>query len=158
MQVLIVEDEEALSTLLRYNLEAEGFLVDSAARGDDAELLLAERIPDLVLLDWMLPGLSGIELCRRIRAAPQSLQGRMAMAFRTKSNVGGRLPKLTRARRWTSLTTDERMDPGVNRVSRAASTRNPSESNVDDTGVCIPNLNGILTDGSKTTTERAACA
>ncbi|MGX9979930.1 phosphate regulon transcriptional regulator PhoB [Methylobacterium fujisawaense] len=68
MQVLIVEDEEALTTLLRYNLEAEGFLVDSAARGDDAELLLAERIPDLVLLDWMLPGLSGIELCRRIRA------------------------------------------------------------------------------------------
>ncbi len=68
MQVLIVEDEEALTTLLRYNLEAEGFLVDSATRGDDAELLLAERTPDLVLLDWMLPGLSGIELCRRIRA------------------------------------------------------------------------------------------
>jgi len=68
MRVLIVEDEEALSTLLRYNLEAEGFSVDAAARGDDAELLLAERTPDLVLLDWMLPGLSGIELCRRIRA------------------------------------------------------------------------------------------
>ncbi len=68
MRVLIVEDEEALTTLLRYNLEAEGFSVDSAARGDDAELLLAERTPDLVLLDWMLPGLSGIELCRRIRA------------------------------------------------------------------------------------------
>ncbi len=56
MRVLIVEDEEALTTLLRYNLEAEGFSVDAAARGDEAELLLAERTPDLVLLDWMLPG------------------------------------------------------------------------------------------------------
>ena len=68
MRVLIVEDEEALPTLLRYNLEAEGGAVDAAARGDEAELLMAERMPDLVLLDWMLPGLSGIELCRRIRA------------------------------------------------------------------------------------------
>ena len=67
-RILIVEDEEALTTLLRYNLEAEGFEVDAAARGDEAELRLQEQVPDLILLDWMLPGLSGIELCRRVRA------------------------------------------------------------------------------------------
>ncbi|WP_298961589.1 phosphate regulon transcriptional regulator PhoB [uncultured Methylobacterium sp.] len=66
--ILIVEDEDALTLLLRYNLEAEGFTVDAVARGDEAELRLRETVPDLVLLDWMLPGLSGIELCRRIRA------------------------------------------------------------------------------------------
>ena len=66
-RILIVEDEEPLTLLLRYNLEAEGFEVDSVARGDDAELHLRDHTPDLVLLDWMLPGLSGIELCRRLR-------------------------------------------------------------------------------------------
>ncbi|SON54104.1 Phosphate regulon transcriptional regulatory protein PhoB [Hartmannibacter diazotrophicus] len=66
-KVLIVEDEEPVSLLLRYNLEAEGFEVESADRGDDAEVRLREIVPDLVLLDWMLPGLSGIELCRRLR-------------------------------------------------------------------------------------------
>ena len=66
-RILIVEDEEPLTMLLRYNLEAEGYSVDSSARGDEAELMLREQTPDLVLLDWMLPGLSGIELCRRIR-------------------------------------------------------------------------------------------
>ena len=67
-RILIVEDEEPLTLLLRYNLEAEGYEVDIAARGDDAEIKLKESPPDLVLLDWMLPGLSGIELCRRGRA------------------------------------------------------------------------------------------
>ena len=67
-RILIVEDEESLTTLLRYNLEAEGFAVDVAIRGDEADLRLHEMTPDLVLLDWMVPGLSGIELCRRIRA------------------------------------------------------------------------------------------
>jgi two-component system phosphate regulon response regulator PhoB len=67
-RVLIVEDEEPLTLLLRYNLEAEGYEVDSVARGDDADIRLREQLPDLVVLDWMLPGLSGIELCRRIRA------------------------------------------------------------------------------------------
>jgi two-component system phosphate regulon response regulator PhoB len=67
-RVLIVEDEEPLTLLLRYNLEAEGYEVDCVASGDEAELRLRELVPDLVLLDWMLPGLSGIELCRRIRA------------------------------------------------------------------------------------------
>ncbi|MFC0218868.1 two-component system phosphate regulon response regulator PhoB [Pseudochelatococcus lubricantis] len=67
-RILIVEDEEPLALLLRYNLEAEGYSVDSVGRGDEAEIRLREQVPDLVLLDWMLPGLSGIELCRRVRA------------------------------------------------------------------------------------------
>jgi two-component system phosphate regulon response regulator PhoB len=67
LRILIVEDEEPLVLLLRYNLEAEGYAVDAVGRGDEAELRLREEVPDLVLLDWMLPGLSGIELCRRIR-------------------------------------------------------------------------------------------
>ena len=66
--ILIVEDEEPLSLLLRYNLEAEGYEVETVARGDEADARLREMRPDLVLLDWMLPGLSGIELCRRLRA------------------------------------------------------------------------------------------
>ena len=68
--ILIVEDEEPLTLLLRYNLEAAGYAVDCAARGDEAELKLRETTPDLILLDWMLPGLSGIEICRRLRARP----------------------------------------------------------------------------------------
>ncbi len=67
-KVLIVEDEEPLSLLLRYNLEAEGYAVETCVRGDEAEIRLRETQPDLLLLDWMLPGLSGIELCRRLRA------------------------------------------------------------------------------------------
>src|SRR5215471_5965765 len=70
--ILIVEDEEPLTMLLRYNLEAEGYTVETAVRGDEAEVRLAENLPDLVVLDWMLPGLSGIELCRRLRARPAS--------------------------------------------------------------------------------------
>ncbi len=67
-RVLVVEDEEALGLLLRYNLEAEGFAVDVVARGDEAEVAIAERRPDLLVLDWMLPGISGLELCRRLRS------------------------------------------------------------------------------------------
>ena len=67
-RILIVEDEEPLTLLLRYNLEAEGYEVETAARGDEAEIRLKESPPDLVVLDWMLPGMSGIELCRRLRA------------------------------------------------------------------------------------------
>jgi two-component system phosphate regulon response regulator PhoB len=66
--ILIVEDEEPLRVLLRYNLEAEGFNVTATARGDEVETMVAERKPELILLDWMLPGLSGIEICRRLRS------------------------------------------------------------------------------------------
>src|SRR3974390_3858811 len=70
--ILFVEDEEPLALLLRYNLEAEGYEVDSAGRGDDADLRLRESPPDLAVIDWMLPGLSGIELIRRVRGRPET--------------------------------------------------------------------------------------
>ena len=70
--ILIVEDEAALLTLLRYNLEKEGFEVGEAVDGEEALLMVAERRPDLVVLDWMLPTLSGIEVCRRIRRRPEA--------------------------------------------------------------------------------------
>jgi two-component system phosphate regulon response regulator PhoB len=73
-RILIVEDEEALTLLLRYNLEAAGYDIESVARGDEADLRLRETIPDLVILDWMLPGVSGIELCRRLRSRPETRQ------------------------------------------------------------------------------------
>lgn len=65
--IVIAEDEKAVSELLRYNLEAEGYETAIANDGDEAMLLLDERIPDLMLLDWMLPKISGIEICRRVR-------------------------------------------------------------------------------------------
>ena len=67
-QILIVEDEEALAELLEYNLSSEGFTVRTTGDGDEAMISLDEEQPDLMLLDWMLPGLSGIEICRRVRA------------------------------------------------------------------------------------------
>src|ERR1700749_3710172 len=73
-RILVVEDEEALTTLLRYNLDAEGYDVETVGRGDDADTRLKERVPDLIGLDWMLPGLSGLELCRRVRAGPETRQ------------------------------------------------------------------------------------
>ncbi len=71
-QVVIVEDEEPLSLMLQYNFEADGFNVQCIMRGDEAELSLLESQPDAVIIDWMLPGLSGIELCRRLRARPET--------------------------------------------------------------------------------------
>jgi two-component system phosphate regulon response regulator PhoB len=65
--ILVVEDEAAIAELLRYNLAAEGYRATVSATGEEAEMLLDEERFDLVLLDWMLPGLSGIELCRRLR-------------------------------------------------------------------------------------------
>ena len=65
--VLVAEDESALVTLLRYNLEREGYRVLEARDGEEALLVAAEEQPDLVVLDWMLPQLSGIEVCRQIR-------------------------------------------------------------------------------------------
>jgi two-component system phosphate regulon response regulator PhoB len=68
--ILVVEDEVPLLTLLRYNLEKQGFRVEEAADGQEALLRVAEARPDLVLLDWMLPALSGIEVCRQLRRRP----------------------------------------------------------------------------------------
>ncbi len=67
-RILVVEDDHDIALLLQYNLEAAGYAVEHIARGDDAEQLIDEAMPDLVLLDWLVPGTSGIELCRRIRS------------------------------------------------------------------------------------------
>ena len=72
--ILIVEDEAPLVELLKYNIEALGYDVHVAMRGDEAETRVQEQAFDLILLDWMLPGLSGIELCRRIRSRTQTSQ------------------------------------------------------------------------------------
>ncbi len=71
-QILVVEDEDALSTLLQYNLEKEGYAVRLAADGEDALVQVDERLPDLIVLDWMLPKISGIEVCRRLRSRPET--------------------------------------------------------------------------------------
>jgi two-component system phosphate regulon response regulator PhoB len=68
----VVEDEDSLATLLQYNLEKEGYSVRVAADGEEALLLVDERLPDLIVLDWMLPKISGIEVCRRVRQKPES--------------------------------------------------------------------------------------
>ncbi|MDO8380768.1 phosphate regulon transcriptional regulator PhoB [Phenylobacterium sp.] len=70
--ILVVEDEDALSTLLQYNLEKEGYDVVVAADGEEALTLVSERLPDLIVLDWMLPKVSGIEVCRRLRQRTES--------------------------------------------------------------------------------------
>ncbi|MEM8631571.1 MAG: phosphate regulon transcriptional regulator PhoB [Pseudomonadota bacterium] len=70
--VLVVEDEAAQSEVLAYNLEAEGFAVVQAESGDEALLLVNETPPDLIVLDWMLPGVSGIEICRRLKSRPET--------------------------------------------------------------------------------------
>ena len=66
--VLVVEDEDALATLLQYNLEKEGYGVRVAVDGEEALMEVEERQPDLVVLDWMLPKVSGVEVCRRLRS------------------------------------------------------------------------------------------
>lgn len=68
--VLIVEDEAPLVTLLRYNLEKQGFRVDDVGDGGEALTRITEAPPDLLLLDWMLPTMSGVELCRQLRRRP----------------------------------------------------------------------------------------
>ncbi|WP_017928554.1 phosphate regulon transcriptional regulator PhoB [Limimaricola hongkongensis] len=70
--VLVVEDEPSQRAVLSYNLESEGFRISEAEDGDAAMLMIAEEVPDLVVLDWMLPGVSGIEICRRIKARPET--------------------------------------------------------------------------------------
>ena len=66
-KIMVVEEEGPLCVLLRYSLEAEGYQVEIVNRGDDAETRLEENLPDLLVIDWMLPGVSGVELCRRLR-------------------------------------------------------------------------------------------
>jgi two-component system phosphate regulon response regulator PhoB len=70
--ILVAEDEDALATLLQYNLTKDGYEVVVAQDGEEALMLIDERAPDMVLLDWMLPKVSGIEVCRRIRSKTES--------------------------------------------------------------------------------------
>ncbi len=70
--VLIVEDEAALTTLLQYNLEKDGYRVCETADGEEAMMIVDEQQPDIILLDWMLPQVSGIELCRRFRGRSET--------------------------------------------------------------------------------------
>ncbi|MFZ0267852.1 phosphate regulon transcriptional regulator PhoB [Caulobacter sp.] len=70
--VLVVEDEDALATLLHYNLDKEGYVVGVAGDGEEALTMASERAPDLVILDWMLPKVSGIEVCRRLRGRSET--------------------------------------------------------------------------------------
>ncbi len=71
-RILVVEDDPSLSYLLVYNLNSAGYQVEHVDNGDEAELRLAEAPPDLVILDWMLPGVSGLEICRRLRTRESS--------------------------------------------------------------------------------------
>jgi two-component system phosphate regulon response regulator PhoB len=72
--ILVVEDEPPQVELLRYNLEKEGFRAIAAGDGEEAMARIAEETPDLVILDWMLPNLSGLEVCRQLRARPETRQ------------------------------------------------------------------------------------
>jgi two-component system phosphate regulon response regulator PhoB len=71
-QILVVEDENSLATLLQYNLDKEGYQVALAGDGEEALLMIDERLPDLVVLDWMLPKVSGVEVCRRLRSRSET--------------------------------------------------------------------------------------
>lgn len=70
--ILVIEDEEPIQILLRYNLESEGYRVRASAQGEDVMFLIGEERPDLIVLDWMLPGLSGIDVCKMVRAKPET--------------------------------------------------------------------------------------
>ena len=70
--ILVVEDEDALATLLQYNLEKEGYDIRVAGDGEEAMVSVDEKLPDLIVLDWMLPKVSGIEVCRRLRQKPET--------------------------------------------------------------------------------------
>ncbi len=70
--IMVVEDEDSLATLLQYNLDKEGYRVGLAGDGEEALMMIDEQAPDLVLLDWMLPKVSGVEVCRRLRSRPET--------------------------------------------------------------------------------------
>ena len=77
--VLIVDDEPAQLSLLSYNLRSAGFRIATAKDGEEALLAVAEEGPDVVLLDWMLPRLSGLEVCRQIKATPEGMAAAVIM-------------------------------------------------------------------------------
>jgi len=93
-RILVVEDDGAINMMLRYNLEAEGFTVDVLESGEEAEVAVSEALPDLLVLDWMLPGLSGIELCRRLRAGRKT-RGLPILMLTARGEEGDRVRGLT---------------------------------------------------------------
>ena len=93
-KVMVVEDEAALVTLLTYNLESEGYAVVASKSGEEAMLLIREERPDLIILDWMLPGLAGIEICRQIRAGAET-KGLPVIMLTARGEVTDRLRGLT---------------------------------------------------------------
>ena len=94
--ILVVEDEVPLLTLLRYNLEKQGFRVEEASDGQEALLRVSETKPDLVLLDWMLPQLSGLEVCRQLRRRPATRDLPIIMVTARVEQTGQR----PRAQHW----------------------------------------------------------
>lgn len=92
--VLIVEDDPALVELIRYNLETDGFRTSTCATAEDAEVVLAEEKFDLMVLDWMLPGMSGIELCRRTRRR-QNTQALPVLMLTARGEEGDRVRGLS---------------------------------------------------------------
>ena len=98
--ILVMEDEDALATLLSYNLEKEGYHVVVASDGEEGMLQIDERLPDLVLLDWMLPKLSGIEVCRRIRGKAETRNLPIIMLTARGEEMVGERP------RWTPTSAD----------------------------------------------------
>ena len=70
--ILIVEDEPAQREMLGYNLESEGYRISTAVNGEEALLLISEEAPDIIVLDWMLPNVSGIEVCRQVKSRPET--------------------------------------------------------------------------------------
>ena len=92
--VLIVEDDPALVELIRYNLDTEGYRTSTSANAEDAEVLLAEDKFDLMVLDWMLPGMSGIELCRRTRRR-QTTQTLPVLMLTARGEEGDRVRGLS---------------------------------------------------------------
>jgi two-component system phosphate regulon response regulator PhoB len=89
-KVLIVEDEDSLVTLLSYNLQSEGYTVVHTPSGTDAVMMMQEERPDIVILDWMLPGLAGIEICRQIRARPDT-KGLPVIMLTARGEEGDRI-------------------------------------------------------------------
>ncbi|MBI1275247.1 phosphate regulon transcriptional regulatory protein PhoB [bacterium] len=71
-KVLVIEDEDAIVTMLKYNLEQDGFTVYSAGDGEEGLLMVSEKMPDVIVLDWMLPSMSGVEVCRQLRRNQQT--------------------------------------------------------------------------------------
>lgn len=72
-RILVVEDDEPLRLMLEHDLRKEGFTVEGLSRGDEAEARLAKMVPDVLVLDWSLSGISGIDLCRRLRTLPETI-------------------------------------------------------------------------------------